>query len=226
MFDRVIHTIFETLFPPQCVECGRVGKIACDACLTPAYHMLPECFFCKNPSDDTSLCKQCSHLYPLGGIFWVFLYNKPIIKNLVSNFKYKKQRALAWYLAGYMERELVLHELPSDIIIVPVPLHTSREKERGFNQSYELAKYLHYPITRTALVRTRATLPQAQTESRTARFLQMRGAFAVVRKNMIAGKNILLVDDVATTGATLTEATRALKEAGAKKIYAIILAHG
>ena len=116
--------------------------------------------------------------------------------------------------------------MPPDIVTIPVPLFVARQKERGFNQALLLAKNLPFPVLSSVATRTKDTLSQARTHSRRERYLHMRGAFDVKNSEKIAGRSILLVDDVATTGATLTELAGTLKKAGAGKIYALVLAHG
>jgi predicted amidophosphoribosyltransferase len=124
-------------------------------------------------------------------------------------------------------RNTIATRLPADSwYALPIPIHKSKERERGFNQSYLLARELGLPLVDRALVRTRATPPQARSDSRKARFESIRDAFEVQRPQYIEDKAILLIDDVATTGATLSEAARALKNAGAGRIAAAVLAHG
>jgi len=132
---------------------------------------------------------------------------------------------MASALAAHIKEELLQRNIPSNLIVVPIPLFPAKERERGFNQAALLARELGYPIDESAIRRTRETPPQARARSRRERILQIRGAFEATGKNL-KGKDILLVDDVATTGATLLEAARILKRAGAGKIYAAVFAHG
>ncbi|MFN3476411.1 MAG: ComF family protein, partial [Candidatus Methylomirabilales bacterium] len=110
--------------------------------------------------------------------------------------------------------------------LVPVPLSPEREKERGFNQSLVLAEALgrrfDVPVERKALVRVRPTRPQEG--NRKAREENVRGAFAVIRPERIAGKRILLIDDVYTTGATVNECAKVLMKAGAQEVAVYTLA--
>ena len=119
-------------------------------------------------------------------------------------------------------------------VLVPVPLHSSRERERGFNQAQLLAEGLKYglarvPGTRTleiaprCLWRTRATVPQTGL-SLTARFENVRGVFAVSLPEVIRGRVAVLIDDVMTTGATLSACAAALKQAGAQRVLGLTLA--
>lgn len=109
---------------------------------------------------------------------------------------------------------------------VPVPLHWTRRLVRGYNQSLLLAKRLRHPTARisTDLVRVRRTKSQPVMASPTARAKNVAGAFAVRRGHSFAGRRICLIDDIKTTGATLNECAKTLKEAGAAKVYALVLA--
>lgn len=111
-------------------------------------------------------------------------------------------------------------------LFVPVPLHFSRRLIRSYNQSLVLAKRLKHPTAgiNTELVRIRRTKSQPTMASTAARAKNVAGAFAVRRGHNFTGKNICLVDDIKTTGATLNECARVLKEAGASKVFALVLA--
>jgi ComF family protein len=111
-------------------------------------------------------------------------------------------------------------------LFVPVPLHWLRRLVRGYNQSLVLAKRLEHPAARidTDLVRVRWTKQQPSMVSFAARAKNVAGAFAVRRRHNFAGRKICLVDDVKTSGATLNECARTLKEAGASKVFALVLA--
>jgi ComF family protein len=113
----------------------------------------------------------------------------------------------------------------SDIeFFVPVPLHWSRRLVRGYNQSWVLAKRLKHPTAKisTDLVRIRRTKSQPTMASPAARAKNVAGAFAVRRGHDFAGRQICLVDDIKTTGATLNECAKTLKEAGALKVFALV----
>jgi len=111
-------------------------------------------------------------------------------------------------------------------LFVPVPLHWTRRLLRGYNQSHRIGKRLRHPTARicTDLVRTRRTKPQPVVATASARQRNVRGAFAVRPDHRCAGKIVCLVDDIKTTGATLNECARTLKQAGAVKVYALVLA--
>lgn len=112
-------------------------------------------------------------------------------------------------------------------IVVPIPLHPAKERKRGFNQSALIARSfaqkMNLPYDEL-LVKVINDEPQAQTKTHTIRLERMRGVFAVPYPMQVRHKNIILIDDVSTSGATLSEAARTLKKAGAKRILALVIA--
>ena len=125
---------------------------------------------------------------------------------------------------------LMISALPQGVdtdVIIPVPLHPTRLRAREFNQSLlladQLSRHLARPVSATNLVRTAATDPQT-TLSRQERLRNLRNAFEIRRPSDLSGKRILLIDDVFTTGATLNECARSLRNAGAGPVFALTLA--
>ena len=115
----------------------------------------------------------------------------------------------------------------SDIdLLVPVPLHWTRRLRRGYNQSHLLTRQLTHPTAHIIpdLVRIRHTKPQPAAATPAKRAKNVRGAFAVRSDHRFAGRRVCLVDDIKTSGATLNECAKTLKEAGATKVYALVLA--
>jgi ComF family protein len=147
-------------------------------------------------------------------------YYKEPLREAVLALKYRRKTRLAAPLAELMvERLNELRreaDLPAPDCLVPVPLHWRRRWRRGFNQSLllcqEMARLLDRPPVEEVLVRTRATRPQAGLK-RSARFKNLHGAFALRRGACVEGRNVVLVDDVMTTGATLSECAKMLKKA-------------
>jgi len=154
-------------------------------------------------------------------------YYEGIIKSLIYKLKYNNEKYLAPYLSLFLLDELVKQNWNIDIV-VPVPLYIKREKKRGFNQSYLLSsafeKVLNLPIDTLNLIRTKNTPTQTKL-TRVERQTNLTKAFQVKNKQVFKNKNVLLIDDVFTTGATIEECSSVLKKAGAKNVYAITLAH-
>lgn len=227
MLEKVIHTALDILFPQNCLGCGEENTIACEACLAGSRALCDRCFFCLSPvSLIPGICANCKEKYPLEKLVWVFSYRTPLMREVIRAFKYRKRHSAARELGLYIREALVKNPTKEELWVIPIPLYRKRERARGFNQALLLAQHLEYTIIENALVKIRETPPQAQAKSRQERFEQIKGAFGVMRPDFVASKNILLIDDVATTGATILEAARVLKEAGAKTVSAAVLAHG
>lgn len=213
----VINYITETLFPRTCSGCGSHGSHLCERCLAYAQQS-------DRPREPF--------------ISAVFDYGNKGIRGAIWKFKYKNARGIAKAFGAILYEEIIgdlgdsLHISPSEkFLLVPIPLHTKRFRERGYNQSELLAREIvrHdteniFELAPNALIRTRATNAQAKKEKREARFVNLRGAF-VANAKLVYRRNIILVDDVTTTGATLAEARKMLKKAGAREVRAWAVAH-
>ncbi|MCS7287000.1 MAG: ComF family protein [Anaerolineae bacterium] len=221
-----LDSILDLLFPPRCGGCGSWGKWFCDDCLKAIRFLKePHCRFCGNPAEDWGICPSCAREpHSLEGIISVAYFEGPIQK-VVHLIKYQGKTALVSPLTELMASRILRNPVQAEGII-PVPLHPSRYRERGFNQSALLAeglsKHLGIPVLDGALERIRYTRPQVGLNAQ-ERKENVKGAF---RANpfKVAGKNLIVVDDVCTTGATLEECGVALKEAGAKRVWGITLA--
>lgn len=145
-----------------------------------------------------------------------------LLRLLVHELKYRGRQRLAHRLAERLLREPALAAvLDGDVVLVPVPLHPRRQRERGFNQCALLAEALGRgagrPVLADALVRLRDTASQAGLTA-AARRANVEGAFAVRRRGAVAGRVVVLVDDVVTTGATIGACARALRRAGVAEV--------
>lgn len=156
-----------------------------------------------------------------------------VVEPLIYALKYKYMHRLAGPLGDWLAGVVGLRRDTAMMfgvnpLIVPVPLHAARLRERGYNQAALLARRLALasmmPIDETVLVRVRKTNSQVETHSRAERLENMHEAFQCEHPKRIEGKDIVLVDDVSTTGATLNDCARALRIAGAASIHAIVLA--
>jgi ComF family protein len=234
-FWRALGDFF---FPPKCLLCGRsLGENPddhpCPLCLAEIkFFSHPRCPCCglgfaETPGED-HLCSSClteeryfSKARALGPY-------EGLIVEAISRFKYlgssRLAKVLGTLLAEYQDPDFPFSEFA---LILSVPLHPQRLRQRGFNQSLLLARRISrqhsVPLDFTALQRTRDTQPQTQL-SGSERQKNMRGAFEVRRPEVIAEKHILLIDDVFTTGATVQECSRVLLRAGAKQVDVLTLA--
>lgn len=221
---RLGRLITDLLFPPRCLGCNRLGSFYCGRCraaIVPVTDAM--CPACRNAVDVVEPVCKC-HRPALLYVRAAGEYTGPL-RHAIHRFKYGGQRAAARDLAALLASGV--HELAgSDAVVVPVPLHPQREHQRGYNQSALLARAvagaLPIMVDEHAICRVKAT--PAQVGLRAAdRAHNLRGAFVAITP-ACAGKDIVLIDDVCTTGATLRAAAQALRAAGARRVRAAVLA--
>lgn len=237
--SKAKNIILDLLFPNCCMACGQDGAYLCERCSQLLVMRPPVCVVCakmvpageRTPAGRT--CVHCQSKSSVYAFFSPFLFEEKIVRDLVYALKYKRARAIGEFLgtrlADYIRRYGIL--LPKGALVVPIPLHKSRERTRGFNQSelialgfIEKAGKDMLRLESKLLKRAKKTKPQTEL-SGTDREFNMQEAFQVEDTERVRGKIILLLDDVKTTGATLEEAARTLRAAGAKQIWAITVAH-
>lgn len=218
---RLSRHVVDFFFPPVCANCDRVGRLICKDCREAvAWLAQPLCMRCGRPTRTTVLrCHACrTRPFPLRQIRAATLFAGPVPR-IIHQFKYRGAFALAEPLADWMAEAWPQWQTPVDLML-PIPLHCERERERGYNQSdllvRQLAARLGYATDAGALSRPRQTQPQASLRA-AARQNNVRGVFEASPAR-VTGKHILLVDDVYTTGATLREAGLALVTAGAASV--------
>jgi ComF family protein len=170
--------------------------------------------------EDEDRCLRCQQTEPVIALARSVGSYEGAMREIVHALKYDRRPSLARHLARRM-RSAGADVLAGADIVVPVPLHRSRQRERGFNQARQLARHLGLPVA-GALVRTRKTAAQADLPA-SKRQANVRGAF-VARRALVEGLRIVLVDDVSTTGATLNACAAALLDAGAKEVRALTAA--
>ena len=218
----------DVLFPRTCVSCNKQNGYLCDECLANKTTPLkpPWCDRCGLPAKAGSQCAFCrDHPPTLAGLRTAYAF-EGALREAVLSLKYRGLRAAGEELGDLLARFVVDHPLPVDVI-VPVPLHPRRLKERGYNQAEVIARPLgeatSLAVTPAALQRTVWTEPQARMENRTHRAQNLNGAFAA-RAELVAGRRVAVVDDVCTTGATLNACADALTAAGAVSVWGLTLA--
>lgn len=228
----MIGGLLHILFPESCPLCGKPSKehstapICNDCWKSVSPYEGPSCLKCGRPlvSDVSITCRDCLEREPHFERVRSFGIYDGVLKKAITVFKYGSIRRLSKPLSAMMSRV----RIPAADILLPVPLHERRLREREFNQSALLAKHLSrhtgIPVSLDSLIRTRDTAPQAGLSAGERR-KNIRNAFYVQENGCIKGKNIILVDDVFTTGATLRECSRVLKRSGSENIYAVTLAH-
>ncbi len=217
----------DLLFPRWCVGCGREGDFICSACLKSLPRITPPlCPRCGRPQLNAVTCPVCvGWQASIDGIRAPFRFDGAV-RRAVHELKYNNLRAIAALLGRWLGDYLAANPLPTEVL-VPVPLHHKRLRERGYNQSrllaLELAKLTGLPLVDDCLVRECHTPPQARTPNVDERRSNVADAFAC-RDCRLEDRAVLLIDDVATSGATLDACARVLKEAGASSVWGLVIA--
>ncbi len=222
---RTFLQAVDFVLPPRCVGCRQSGAVLCERCREALPRLTePVCERCARPCT-RAVCPHCqSNPLKLTQIRAAVLF-RGNVPHLVHQFKYYRLFGLAAAMAEVMQEVIPLTAVAYDLIL-PIPLHPQREQMRGYNQSTLLARELAgqsgVPYASTGLRRTRPTPPQAQLKAH-ERLVNVQGAF-VADVAPVAGKRLVLVDDVCTTGATLSSAAEALYAAGATAVSAYCFA--
>ena len=243
--DRVVslnlstikEAILDILYPQNitCILCRQRArdiddKGLCRACAdTLPIIAPPVCPKCGRPVEEEGVCVDCAYMHYHFDRAISVLHYTPEVRQLIHRFKYGGISYLSrtlgrWMAQAYKQR----CDWELDIIL-PVPLHPRRQRQRGFNQSAllarELGRYIDVPVKENVLIRKKYTPAQAGL-SKFQRMQNLRGAFEVREPETVRGKSILLVDDVFTTGSTVNECSMVLLQAGAQRVYVITLATG
>jgi competence protein ComFC len=233
--------LLDLLFPKKCVACKKIGSYLCDDCFSYlSFETKSICLVCNRSSFDGLTHPGCKNPstslrtspFLIDGLFSSIPYNRTAQK-LIYNFKYKPylkdlKKALSdLFYEGLIQNENFMRQVANGAwLVVPIPLHRSKIKKRGYNQSeilsQEIAKRFNLPI-QNLLTRVKNTKAQFGLD-RKKRKENIQDAFLLDSRFKIHDVSIFLVDDVATTGSTLCEAAKVLKRNGAKRVIGLTLA--
>ena len=219
--------LLDALFPMECVSCGASGNVICDKCAAnlPLLES-PYCKICSTPGD-FARCERCSAFERwFDGVRTPYRYAGPIRQAILA-LKYGGVKAGSAQLGDLLVAYLNANPVPGDTV-VPVPMHPSRRRERGYNQAEllgrRMAERCKLQYQENVLIRSRHAVPQASIIDPTLRSRNVAGSVALLPDCDAAGGRFILVDDVATTGSTLSECASVLKRAGAESVWCVTLA--
>lgn len=219
--------LLDLIFPKRCVSCGRLGKYFCESCRAKIRYIAVNesiCPMCEKPAIDGATHPKCRTRYGLDGLTSFFRYDGPVRK-AVKALKYRLVSDLASEFVSLVPTSS-LSAIHQGSILIPIPLHVTRLRHRGFNQAEVLGKLvsarLHIQIKTDILRRVKITTPQVAMKSRDERLGNMKDVFQAVKT--IQNRYIILFDDVFTTGATMRSAANTLKRKGVKYVWAVTIA--
>lgn len=220
---RLIEQFFKILAPYDCLGCGTEGSLLCSWCMEAALPATDgRCYRCNRLSANYKVCTTCRRHSSLNHL-WVRTQYSDIAKELIHRMKFKYSGEAADMIAAEM-----LNTLPAlgpDVLIINVPSISRHIRQRGFDHTLRISRLLSQ---KTGWLRLPALVRHGHSTqvgaSRKQRLTQTSGVFSVRIPGTIKGANILLVDDVLTTGATMEAAAKALKQAGAKTVDAVVFA--
>jgi len=228
LISRVKNIALDILFPPLCLGCkktlGNNNLLICADCRDKIH--IENAFFCPECGNRLPQMKKTCHPGALLICGAADIYGREPMTELVKLLKYSGIRSAAEILGKVLHQYATSLRLPLETFAVtPIPLPKKRLRTRGYNQAELIAEQ----FLKNAKLGTHAlnalerkyTKPQTEMKSYVSRQKNISGSFAVTDKNLVAGKNIILIDDVYTSGSTLKEAARVLKAAGAKKILGL-----
>jgi len=237
MFQDLMSGCLSLVYPPSCYLCNTLNRTTsqcenlCPACAEKLNKNIPP--FCQKCSrhvpPDQALCKNCQK-YPLHFDFaWSCYLLNPALRSLLHKYKYHHKTELRTTFTKMMidfisTYNLDIHQFDA---IIPIPLFHSKLRERGFNQSLYLAKNIaqayHISLRSDILIKRRATQNHVDLNQK-ERWTNIQGAFTIKHSGWLKNKHILIIDDILTTGATVSQASQSLKKAGACTIGILTLA--
>ncbi len=237
-------TILDIIFPRKCIGCNlllenKLPAYFCRECIN-SINLLGKtaCAFCLAPVVNGKTCQFCIKKHYLDRLLVAASYDNPLVERSIKTMKYRFIKLLASDISELMSKHLKnqnsveISKNPREYLVVPVPLHRQRFNWRGFNQaeviSANLSKELNLNLETNLLIRKTGSRPQAEISDRYSRIQNIKGIFQI-NKDMASSakdKKIILVDDVSTTGSTLDDCARALKECGVKEVIGFVFARG
>lgn len=230
--NRVFAPFLELLFPKYCLGCDAEGAWVCAECVRGlVFASDPNCPLCRSTMTACGfLCTDCRSEHAFMQALFCYEYRTPLVAAMVAKLKYEYAIELSEHMGRMMANFWALRRGRDEHpFVMPVPLHKKRLAERGFNQAELLVQ--HFCAASGLVCLPLALVRRRNTESQVGLSLEDRvrnvaGAFCVREGEEVRGRTVILIDDVCTTGSTLSAAASALGAAGAKKVIALTFARG
>ncbi len=220
---NILENLISLIAPHNCIVCDSEGSVLCSGCLNSELtEPVSRCYRCHQISRNQSVCPPCRKVVPIQNV-WIATDYGEIPKKLIYRLKFERASAAALPIAAKIDQ--IIPVLPPDTIICHIPTANSRIRVRGYDQAAEIAAHLvkiRGLESRTLLIRSGKSRQVGS--GRKDRFKHLEDAFKLKDTKLPKKANILLVDDVTTTGATIESAAKVLKTAGIKTISAAVFA--
>jgi len=228
---RAIEFLLDLVFPRLCVGCGSEGSYLCESCVRGIKRRkAQECPECEKPSKLGEYCLKCRPGKNLDGIIAGTDFENEILKHAMHLFKYESVKSLASPLSALFPGtgiESICRN--GSAVLVPVPLHKSKLRKRGYSQTEllaeELGRNLKIEVKAGMLSKSKRTAPQMELGKK-ERLVNLSNAFRCKEPSSVTGKTILLVDDICTTGSTLEECAREIRRHRPGKIWGVTIGRG
>lgn len=236
--QRACNLFLDLIFPIKCIGCGKFGAYLCKKCLgTLSIKKIFECIGCKKNTPFGQTCYLCKKSNSVDQLLVVADYKNFLVEKILKFLKYRFISDMGQPIFVLIKNYLKWLNLKKGFnvfevnpLLIPVPLHLRRLNWRGFNQSELLASNLaetfQVELALDAIERSSGSTPQADIKEREKRLKNLNGVFKIKNGIGIIGREILLIDDVCTTGATLNECAKVLKDNGASRVVALVVARG
>lgn len=218
-----LKTIWDVLFPKKCINCRREGNFLCEDCFS-LIEINPFTYCLCEKMEKVNKCEACKDRN-LDRIISAASFKDRIVKEAIHKFKYNyiEELSIPFSLLILNHLQAINCQIDKSFIIIPVPMHDKKKRRRGFNQSEEIAKIISSSTTiplSNALIKTKTTKPQMEL-NRNERLENIKDCFAIKNKKEIENKMVILLDDVYTTGTTMDQCAKVLKENGAKEVWGL-----
>ena len=242
LFQDLRKFVLDTLFPISCLSCGTEGEFLCAACASSLNLAEQRCIVCQKPSPSGLTHAKCQSPHAPEGLISIFDYHDERVAKAIIQGKYYFLRNVFEIFGRLIAKKLAdgwpeILKTGTGPVFVPVPLHWTRQRWRGFNQAevlcQTLARELSLPSTSVSpfakasadnlLVRCKPTKTQKDLK-KDQRIKNLESSFRLSAGADVHGQNLILVDDVTTTGATLLEAVKVLKRNGAARVFCLTIA--
>ncbi|MBI2062098.1 MAG: ComF family protein [Candidatus Yanofskybacteria bacterium] len=236
--QKSIVWLLDLIFPVRCIDCGKFGNYVCRGCLgTIIIKKNFECIGCKRNTPFGQTCFLCLKTSSVDQLLIAADYKNHLVEKILKFLKYKFIIDLEWPLFVLIKQYLKwltldkkFNVFETNPLLISVPLHSRRLNWRGFNQSELLAKELadtfQMEMAGDVIKRVGSVVPQADIKNREERLKNLSGIFRIQTKERVIGREVVLIDDICTTGATLNECAKVLKANGASKVIGLVVARG